>query len=178
MIRTINKSFTMKKTFFAAILTFLGFSAMYAQRMAFVDVNQILESIEEYKGAQDELDRTAATWRQEIAQEYDKIKGLYNRYQAEQVLLSDEARKQREDEIMAKEKEVRDLQKDRFGPEGELFKRRQELVRPIQDRVYAAIEEYANDRGFDFIFDKSGGAGMIFSNPEFDKTQDILQRLK
>ena len=168
----------MKRAIFASIVTFLTFSSLSAQRMAFVDVNQILESIEEYKAAQDELDRMAATWRQEIAQEYDKIKGLYNRYQAEQVLLSDEARQQREEEIMGLEKEVRDLQKERFGPEGELFRRRQELVRPIQDRVYAAIEEYANDRGFDFIFDKSGGAGMIFSNPEFDKTQDILNRLK
>ena len=178
MIRIINYSITMKRAIFATLVTIFAFSSLNAQRMAFVDVNQILESIEEYKAAQDELDRTAATWRQEIAQEYDKIKGLYNRYQAEQVLLSDEARQQKEEEIMAKEKEVRDMQKDRFGPEGELFRRRQELVRPIQDRVYAAIEEYANDRGFDFIFDKSGGAGMIFSNPEFDKTQDILNRLK
>ena len=115
-----------------------------AQRIAYVDVNTILESIDEYKAAQDELDKLASRWRQEIAQEYDKIKGLYNRYQAEQVLLSDEARKQREDEIMEKEKQVRDLQKDKFGPEGELFERRKELVQPIQDRVYTAIEDYIN----------------------------------
>ena len=153
-------------------------TSLSAQRIAYVDVSQILESIEEYRGAQEELDNLAATWRQEIAQEYDKIKGMYNRYQAEQVLLSDEARQQREEEIMNKEKTVRDLQKDRFGPEGSLFQRRQELVRPIQDRVYAAIEEYANDRGYDFIFDKAGGAGMIFTNPEYDKTQDILRLLK
>jgi outer membrane protein len=152
--------------------------ATFAQRIAIVDVNKIMESIEEYQNAQTQLDNLAAQWRQEIAQEYDVIKGMYNKYQAEQVLLSDEARRQREEEIMNKEKEVRDLQKDRFGPEGELFKRRQGLVRPIQDRVYAAIESYAQERGYDFIFDKSSAGGMIFSNSEYDKTDDVLNKLK
>lgn len=110
------------------VLTSLGVSS--AQKFVFVDVNRIMESIEDYQLAQEELDRTAAKWRQEIAQEYDKIKGMYNRYQAEQVLLSDEARKQREDEIMAEEKTVRDRQKDYFGPEGALFERRQTHVEP------------------------------------------------
>ncbi len=151
---------------------------LQAQRIACVNVDKILSSIEEYQEAQDELDRLAAKWRQEISQEYDKIRSMYNRYQAEQVLLSDEARKEREEEIMAKEKEVRDLQKQRFGPEGDLFQRRKDLVQPIQDKVYAAIEEYAKDRGYDFIFDKAGSAGMIFSNPEYDKTDDILRYLK
>ena len=150
----------------------------FAQRIAIVDVNKIMESIEEYQNAQTQLDNLAAQWRQEIAQEYDVIKGLYNKYQAEQVLLSDEARKQREEAIISKETEVRNLQKDRFGPEGELFKRRQGLVRPIQDRVYSAIESYADERGYDFIFDKSSASGMIFSNSEYDKTNDILNKLK
>ncbi|MEZ5040803.1 MAG: OmpH family outer membrane protein [Saprospiraceae bacterium] len=152
--------------------------ATQAQRIAYVDVDKILESIQEYQAAQQELDRLAAKWRQDIAQEYDVIKGMYNRYQSEQVLLSEDARRQREEEIVNKEKEVRDLQKSHFGPEGGLFQRRQELVRPIQDRVYGAIEAYAKERGFDFIFDKSSAAGMIFSNPEYDKTGDILNRLK
>lgn len=156
---------------------FLMSVAATAQKIAYVDVNKILESIEEYQQAQTELDRQANQWRQEIAQEYDVIKGMYNRYQAEQVLLSEDARTQREEEIMAKEKQVRDLQRERFGPEGELFKRRQDLVRPIQDRVYAAIEAYANERGYDFIFDRSSQSGMIFSNPQYDKTDDILNRL-
>ena len=158
------------------LLLFFGLS-LHAQRIAYVDVNKILESIDEYQAAQSELDRLASKWRQEIAQEYDLIKSMYNRYQAEQVLLSDEARRQREDEIMNKEKEVRDLQKTKFGPEGDLFKRRQDLVRPIQDKVYAAIEDYAAERGYDFIFDKSGTSGIIFSNPQYDKTDDILKRL-
>lgn len=157
----------------------LAFStAASAQRIAYVDVNRILESFKEYQDAQSELDRVASKWRQEIAQEYDVIKGLYNRYQAEQVLLSEDARRQREDEIMNREKEVRDLQKARFGPEGELFRRRQEMVRPIQERVYRAIESYATERGYDFIFDKSGAAGIIFFSPAYDKTDDVLSRLK
>lgn len=173
----------MKSNFFKKALSLfvfaavVGFSAQ-AQRIAFVDVNKILESNQTYKTAQDELDRVASKWRQDIAQEYDKIKGMYNRYQAEQVLLSDDVRKQREEEIMTKEKDVRDQQKVKFGPDGELFKMRQELVRPIQDKIYAAIEDYAKERGFDFIFDKSGNAGIIFSNPQYDKTDDILQKLK
>ncbi len=162
-----------------ALVAFLfSASQINAQRIAYVDVNQILETIQEYQDAQAELDRLASKWRQDIAQEYDEIKSMYNRYQAEQVLLSEDARAEREEAIMQKEKEVRDLQRERFGPEGSLFQRRQELVRPIQDQVYKAIEEYAEDRGFDFIFDKSSAAGMIFSNPEFDKTEDILNRLR
>ncbi|HMQ46379.1 MAG TPA: OmpH family outer membrane protein [Saprospiraceae bacterium] len=160
-----------------ALITFFSFSAN-AQKIGYVNVNDILESIEEYQAAQQELDKLAAKWRQEIAQQYDEIKGMYNRYQAEQVLLSDDARNQREEEIMNMEKEVRDLQKVKFGPEGELFQRRQELVRPIQDRVYAAIEAYATERDYDFIFDKSSSAGMIFSNPKFDLTQEILKKLQ
>jgi outer membrane protein len=156
-----------------------AFSLMVqAQRIASVDVSRILESVNEYKAAGDELDKMAARWRQEIAQEYDKIKSLYNRFQAEQVLLSDEARRQREDEIVKKESEVREMQRKRFSPDGDLFQRRKELVQPIQDRVYAAIEAYAKERGYDFIFDKGGSAGMIFSNPQYDKTDDIINRLK
>ncbi len=166
----------------AILAAFLGLfllasAQLSAQRIAIVDVSKMLESIEEYQQAQEELDRIAARWRQEIAQEYDKIKSLYNSYQAEQVLLSDEARRQREDEIMALETQVRDLQKSYFGPEGQLFQKRQDLVQPIQDRVYSAIEAYAQDRGYDLILDKSSSAGVIFNNPEYDKTTDILNRL-
>lgn len=161
----------------AALLAF-GVLPAAAQRIAYVDVNKILENVPEYVTAQSELDGLAARWRQEIAQEYDKIKGMYNRYQAEQVLLSDEARRKREEEIMAMEKEVRDMQRTKFGPEGTLFERRQELVRPIQERIYGAIERYAKEKGFDFIFDKGGASGMIFSNPTYDKTEDIIRLLK
>jgi outer membrane protein len=169
----------MVKNSIIALLLIVGITfKANAQRIAYVDVKTILESIQEYKNAQDELDKIAATWRQEIAQEYDKIKGQYNRYQAEQVLMSDDARRQKEDEIMEMEKKVRELQKEKFGPEGALFQRRKELVQPIQDRVYAAIEDYASDKGYDFIFDKSSATGMIFASPAYDKTSEVLERLK
>lgn len=166
------------KTLLAGLMMIglFSFSAQ-AQRFVIVDVTAVLESQDEYKNAQADLDQTASKWRHEINQQYDEIKSLYNRYQAEQVLLSDEARSSKEEEIMNREKQVRDLQKARFGPEGELFKKRQQLVRPIQDRVYAAIEAYANEQGYDFIFDKSGSAGIIFSRSDFDKTEDVLKRM-
>ena len=168
----------MKKLGLLAVFSLATIVTLSAQRIAYVDVNRIMESIDEYTEAQRELDQLAGRWREEIAREYDQIKSMYNRYQAEQVLLSDESRRQKEDEILENEKSVRELQKARFGPEGALFKRRQELVRPVQDRVFAAIEEYADDRGYDFIFDQSGAAGMIFANPEYDKTEDIIRKLK
>ena len=168
----------LKKSTLVFSLFLLLVSTTEAQRIAYVDVNQILESIEEYQEAQNELDKQAATWRQEIAGEYDNIKGKYNQYQAEQVLLSDDARKQKEDEIMEMERKVREKQKLYFGPEGKLFEKRKELVEPIQDQVYSAIQDYAQNRGYDFIFDKGGAAGIIFSNEEYDKTGDILKKLE
>ncbi len=166
-----------KKLLFGFVLaTMFAFTAG-AQKIALVDVNKILDSMSEYKSAQTSLDNTAAKWRREIAEQYDEIKGMYNKYQAEQVLLSDEVRRQKEEEIMNKETQVREMQKDKFGPEGALFKKRQELVRPIQEQVYSAIEEFANDKGYDFIFEKGSASGMIFSNPKYDKTEDIMKEL-
>ncbi len=173
-----NSIINFSKHFFL-LFAFMGLFAITtdAQRIAYVDINKVLESMPDYRKAQEDLDKTAAKWRQDIAQEYDKIKGMYNKYQAEQVLLSDDMRKQKEDEIMAAEKRVRDMQKDKFGPEGQLFKKRQDLVQPIQERVYSAIDEYAVEKGYDFIFDKSGATGMIYSNARYDKTTDVMAKL-
>ncbi len=160
------------------IFTFAFSGIVSAQRIAYVDVTNILESMEDYQKAQQQLDKLATAWRQEIAVEQDKIKGLYSKFQAEQVLLSEEMKKQREDEITAKEKEVRDMQRRRFGPEGDLFKKREELVKPIQEKVYAAITKLAADKGFDFIFDKGSASGMIFADARYDKTDDVKKMLK
>lgn len=166
-----------RKILFASTFALLGFFSVQAQRIAVVDVNDVLADMPAYQEAQQQLDRIAAQWRQEIAQEYDKIKSMYNKYQAEQVLLSEDARIKREEEIMEKERIVREIQKEKFGPEGELFRKRQELVQPIQDKVYGAIESYAGDRGYDFIFDKGGASGLLFATDEYDKTADIKKRL-
>ncbi len=166
-----------KKLIFVFVLATMFAFTSDAQKIAYVDVNKILNSMTDYKKAQDKIDADAAKWKREIAEEYDIIKGMYNKYQAEQVLLSDEIRRQREEAIMNKENAVREMQKNKFGPEGALFKKRQELVRPIQERVYDAIEDYANSKGYDFIFDKGSSSGMIFSNPRYDKTDDLMKEL-
>jgi len=165
-----------KILFMVALFTFTSASLM-AQKICSIDVNGILQSMPEYQTAQKELDNAAAKWRQDIAKEYDKIKGMYNKYQAESVMMTDEMRRTKEDEIMAQEKQVRDMQKAKFGPEGALFKKRQELVAPIQEKVYDAIEDYANTKGYDFIFDLGSASGIIFSNPRYDKTDDIKREL-
>ena len=161
----------------AATMMFLTLS-MSAQKIAVIDVNQVLNALPEYKKAQEDLDKVAQKWRSEIAQQQDVIKGMYNKYQAEQVLLSDDARKKREEEIVAKEKEAREAQRVKFGPEGDLFKKRQELVKPIQDKVYTAIEKFANEKGYDLVLDKSSSAGLIFANATYDKTQQIVDMVK
>lgn len=168
----------LNRSLIIALFSLFAFTtSVTAQRMCVVDVTAVLESIPEYQKAQEDLDRVATQWRQEIAKEQDKIKGMYSKYQADQVLLSDEMRKQREDEIMNKEKEVRDMQRRRFGPNGDLFKKRQDLVKPIQDRVYGAIEKYAENKGFDFIFDKGSASGMLFADQRYEKTDDLIKSL-
>ena len=167
-----------KKSILTFALALMSMALTYAQRIAYVDVTDILESLPDYQKAQEQLDKIATQWRQEIAVEQDKIKGMYSKYQAEQVLLSDEMKKQREEEIMNKEKEVRELQRQKFGPEGALFKKREELVRPIQERVFNAIQKYAEDRGYEFIFDKGSASGMLYADKRYDKTEDLKTQLK
>ena len=172
-----DKITNMKSTLFTLLFcSLLTFSAI-GQRVALVDVTVVLESLPDYQAAQKEFDDKAAEWRQEIAVERDKIKSLYNKYQADLVMLSDEAKTQRENEIMEKEKQLSELQRERFGPDGLLFKKREELVQPIQEKVFDAIESYANDRGYDLILDKGGSAAVLFSSDELDKTEDIKKRL-
>ncbi|MFZ4632629.1 MAG: OmpH family outer membrane protein, partial [Saprospiraceae bacterium] len=149
-----------------------------AQRLAYVDVNAILESMPEYTKAQESLDKLATQWRQEIAKQQDEVKGMYSKYQAEQVLMSEDMKKKREEEIMNKEKEVREAQRVKFGPEGALFKKREELVKPIQDRVYNAITQFAEEKGFEFIFEKGSASGMLFADPKYDKTEDVKSMVK
>jgi outer membrane protein len=166
-----------KSIFSIAILVFTLMFSAQAQKVAIVDINEVLAELPDYKNAQTELDRIAAEWRQQIAQEFDKVKSLYNKFQAEQVLLSAEDKAKKEQEIVSKEAEVRELQKRKFGPDGELFTKRQEMVSPIQEKVFAAIEAYAADRSIDIILDKGGTSGILFANQEFDKTADIKKRL-
>ncbi len=168
------KSSTWFSIFFCLALT----TVLHAQKIAIVDIAHVLDNMTEYQNAQTELNKIAEAWQQEIAVEQDKVKSMYNKYQAELVLLSEEMKRQKEEEIMAKETEIRNLQREKFGPEGELFQKRQSLVSPIQEKVYGVIQEYATERGYDIIMDKGGSSGLLFTNERYDKTDDILRALK
>ena len=157
----------MKKITLLAFLVLASLS-MSAQRFIYVDTDYILDKIPEYKKAQEELDAIAQQWKEEISKKYAEIDRLYKEFQAEQYLMDSETRKKKEDEIVQKEKEAKDFQKKKFGYQGELFEKRQELVKPIQDRVYEAIKSLAEERNYDFVLDKaSSGASILYANPKY-----------
>ena len=145
-----------------------------AQRYCVIDTKYILDNIPEYKEAQSKLDAVAEQWQKEIDAKFLEVDKMYKSYQAEQVMLTDELKHKREEEIVAREK---DLQKKRFGYEGDLFKKREELVKPIQDRIYNAVQKLAAQRMYDFVLDKAGGVTVIFSDTKLDKSDDILNAL-
>lgn len=168
----------MKQVLFALLLIgTMAFTAQ-AQRFAYVDTEYILGKIPEYKQAQDELDAISGQWKSQIETMYGEIDQMYKKYQAEQYLLDENTKRQREEEIIKKEREVKDYQQSKFGFEGELFQKRQELVKPIQDRVYNAITDLAQTRNFDFIFDKSSsGSNMLYASPKHDQSETIIKAL-
>lgn len=155
------------------------FSSMYsvAQRYCIIDSRYILEKVPDYQAAQNALDNLSKTWQTEIDNQMQEVDRLYKSYQAERAMLNDEMRKKREDEIVAKEKTAKDLQKQRFGYEGDLFKKRQELVKPVQDRVFNAVQKVAQNRGFDLVLDKAGGVTLFYADPKLDKSDEVLKTL-
>jgi outer membrane protein len=167
----------MKKAFIALCFFISIGCTVSAQRYAIIDTKFILDRVPDYKTAQAQLDATANTWQKEIDAKQEELNKMYRNFDAEQVMLSDDLKKKREDELFNKEKEVRDLQKKRFGFEGDLFKERQKLIKPIQDKVYTAVQKLAADRSYDFILDKSEGITVIFADPKLDKSEDVLRAL-
>ena len=167
----------MKKLILSVIATTILALSMYAQRYAIIDTKYILDKIPDYKEAQKKLDLSSEQWQKEIEAKQAALDAMYRNFEAEQVMLSESLRKKREDELFNKEKELRDLQKRRFGFEGDLFRRRQELIKPIQDKVYNAIQKLAVERQYDFILDKSEGITVIFADPKLDKSDDVLKVL-
>ncbi len=160
-----------------AVLTGLFPAGSFAQKYCFVDTQYILDNITEYKASQQQLDQLSVNWQKDIETRYAFIDKLYKDFQAEQILLTDEMKRKRENEIINKEKEVKDFQKQKFGFEGELFKKKQELVKPIQDKIYNAIKKMATDQSYAVVFDKSSDLIMLYSNPKYDKSDDILNAL-
>jgi outer membrane protein len=167
----------MKKLLIFATCFLLIAAVSNAQRYAVIDSKYILDKLPEYKDAQKALDGYSEQWQQEIDQKQALVDKMFKEYDAEQVMLTDVLKKKREDELYNKEKELRDLQKKRFGFEGDLFKKRQELIKPIQDRVYNAVQKLAVEKQYDFILDKSEGITVIFADPKLDKSADIIRNL-
>jgi outer membrane protein len=167
----------MKKILLAACsLMFVAVTAQ-AQKYAIIDTRYILDKMPDYKLAQKQLDDVAADWQKDIDGKQADLDKMYKDYDAEQVMLSDDLKKKREAQLFDKEKELRDLQRKRFGFEGDLFKKRQELVKPIQDKVYNAVQKMAVLRGYEFVLDKSEGITVIFADPKLDKSEDVLRDL-
>lgn len=150
---------------------------VFAQKFAYIDTDYILNNIPSYKSAQDQIEKLSENWQKEIEAMYSDIDKMYKSYQSEKVLLTEEMKKKREEEIMSKEKEAKELQKKYFGQDGLLFKKREELIKPIQDEVYKAAKEMAIEGGYSIIFDSSAGATMLYTDPKFDKSDAILQKL-
>ncbi len=167
----------MKKLTAVLMVMTLFAGVALAQKFAFVDTDYILQNIPSYNAAQEQLNKISEEYETEIAAEYTKIEEMYKTYQAERVLLTDEMKKQREDEIINKEREAKELQAKYFGPEGDLAKKREELVKPIQDAVYKAVKELSAEGSYAVIFDSASGASILYSNPRYDLSDDILQRL-
>ncbi len=168
----------MKKIIFLlAISTFLILPNTYAQKTAYVDLDYILANIPEYKSAQAQLDQISLQWQKEIETRLAEVDRLYKAFQQEEILLTQDMKKKREDEIIAKEKEVKEIQKQRFGVEGDLFKKRQELVKPIQDKTYNAIKELAEKQMIAILFNKSAELNILFANPKFDKSDEVLEAM-
>jgi outer membrane protein len=167
----------MKKFLLLLAVSFCLAGVASAQRYAVIDTKYILDKLPDYRQAQKQLDEQATLWQKEIDNMQGELDRMYKDFDAEQVMLSDDLKKKREDQLFVKEKSVRELQRKRFGFEGDLFKRRQELVKPIQDRVYNAVQKLAVQRGYDFILDKSEGITVIFADPKLEKSDDILREL-
>jgi len=168
----------MKKLLFLSLIALaLTTSVSAQQRYAVIDTKYILDRIPAYKEADAKLKVIGEQWQKEIDDLQAQLDKMYKNYESEQFMLTEALKKKREDELFEKEKQVRNLQKKRFGYEGDLFKERQRLIKPVQDKVYDAIQKIATSRSYDFVLDKSEGITIIFADPKLDKSDDVLKEL-
>lgn len=168
---------TMKKLMLVIAIIIGTVSVTQAQKFAYVDTDYILKNIPDYNDAQAQVDDLSAQWQKEIEKKFSEIDNAYKKYQADAVLLPEDMKRKREEEIIQMEKEAKQLQKKYFGQEGELFKKRQELIKPIQEKVYNAIEEISNANNYGMVFDKAGSTTILFVNAKYDISDSILDEL-
>ncbi|MBV41655.1 MAG: hypothetical protein CL834_01345 [Crocinitomicaceae bacterium] len=167
----------MKNTLIATLALFAGFNAVNAQKFAYIDTDYVLLHIQEYADAQAELNQMAIDWQVEIETKIQSIERLELAYRAERVLLTAEMRAKREEEISAKRLEARELQKSKFGVDGELFQKRQELIQPVQDMVFEELKDIASGSGYMVVFDKSNQSNMLYTNPKYDISDRLIKKL-
>lgn len=160
----------------ALFLALLAPAATHAQRIAFVNTKYILEQMPEYETAQKELDRLSTQWQEEIDERHLQIKRQRDSYNAEAILLTEDMKRSRLEEIDRREREAHDMQKKRFGPQGDLFKKRQELIQPIQDQIYQAVKEVAGTQ-YAAVFELGGASGILFASQKWDKTGAVMRKL-
>lgn len=166
-----------KKIFLVAVFTFVSLTVAFAQRFAYVDSDYILKHMPEYASAQRQLEALSAQWQKEVDQRYQEIDRLYKAFQADQVLMTADMKKRREAEIADKEKTAKDFQTQKFGPNGELAQRSNSTIKPIQDKMEKAIQAVAENDNIDMIFDKNSEVMMLYANPRYDKSADVIVRL-
>lgn len=167
----------MKKVFITSFIILACTLGAFAQRFVYVDSEYILKHIPEYNSAQKQLDALSEQWQKEVDGRFTEIEKLYKAYQADQVLLTEEMRKRRESEIIEKEKEAKEFQRQKFGFEGELFQQRTRLIKPIQEKVAKAIQALAEAQQLDVVFDKSSEVMMLYANTRLDRSNDVITRL-
>lgn len=160
-----------------ALMLTMSTSMAFAQRFAYVDTEYILKHIPEYLSAQKQLDDLSVKWQEEVDQRFAEIERMYKAYQEDQVLLSEEMRRRREDEIINKELETKEFQRQKFGFEGDLFKEKVRLIQPIQERVSKAIQQIAAEQALDIVLDKGGEVMFLYANPRLDKSDDVITKL-
>lgn len=167
----------MKKTIL--VFTAIIFMAMMVQgqKFAYVDTQYILDNIPEFAEAQAQLDEISVQWQKEIETKFAEVDKMYKDYQTQAVLLPDDMKKKKEQEIVDKEKDAKNLQRSRFGKDGDLFKKRQELVKPIQEKIYNAIQELSTNNNYAVVFDKGGSLTMMYANPKYDISDEVLDNL-
>lgn len=167
----------MKKLSLILGMVVLTSAMAVGQKYAFVDSEYIRKNIPAFTTAQEQLDKLSKQWEKEVADGYAVVEQMYKTYQNESPLLSNDMKTKREEEIISKEKQMKELQNKYFGVEGELFKKRQELVKPIQDEILKAIKEIAVEGSYAVIFDSSTGGNILFANPKFDISDQVLEKL-
>lgn len=167
----------MKKSIFLFGLFLALASSSYAQKFAFIDMDYILKNISTYETANQQLELTSKKWQAEIDKSQQELQRLYKSYQSESVFLSAEQKTKRENEIVAKEKALQELKKKYFGSDGELFKKREALIKPIQDEIYTAVKEIATTRGYQVVVDRASASSVIFASPTIDISNEVLTKL-